>query len=195
MSLAKSSDFISEDQYLKGELNSEIRHEYVDGNVYAMAGAGKNHRRLTGNIFSLFHAHLQGNPCEASMGDARVKVASSYFYPDVVIDCDESTQDSDSLYAQQPTIVIEVLSRTTRHLDRGAKLLSYINIPSLQEYVLVEQEFASIDVLRKSDGWVPRNYALGDDIHFESVDLTVSVEAIYQSVVNQDMAEFFAGKG
>jgi Uma2 family endonuclease len=113
----------------------------------------------------------------------------------VVIDCDESTQDSDSLYAQQPTIVIEVLSRTTRHLDRGAKLLSYINIPSLQEYVLVEQEFASIDVLRKSDGWVPRNYALGDDIHFESVDLTVSVEAIYQSVVNQDMAEFLAGKG
>jgi Uma2 family endonuclease len=193
MSVARNHDTISEQDYLQGEDKSEIRHEYVNGYVYAMAGASKNHRILSGNVFSLLHQHLQNRPCEPNMADARVKAASSYLYPDVVVDCDENSP-SDSVYAEQPKIIVEVISRSTRHRDRGDKLLAYINIPSLEEYVLIEQEFVSIDVLKKSDGWVPRHYALGDDIHFESIDLTLSVEAIYHRVDNQDVAEFLQSK-
>ncbi|MFT5161454.1 MAG: Uma2 family endonuclease [Alteromonadaceae bacterium] len=191
MSTAKKTETpIDEAQYLAAELNSDIKHEYIDGNVYAMSGASKNHRTLCGNIFSLLHNYLKDKPCKPSW-DARVKAAANYFYPDIVVDCDEQST-ADSLYAQQPKIIVEVLSRTTRHMDRGAKLLSYINIPSLQEYVLVEQEFASIDVLRRSDGWVSRHYTLGESIYFESIDLHVSVDAIYHSVDNEDVTEFLA---
>lgn len=190
MPIASKQVFIDEAQYLKAELTSEIKHEYLDGHVYAMSGAGKNHRILSGNIFSLLHNHLKDKPCEPSW-DARVKAAKNYFYPDVVVDCDENSS-SDSLYAQEPRIIVEVLSRTTRHMDRGAKLLSYINLPSLQEYVLVEQEFASIDVLKRTDGWVSRHYALGDTIDFESINLSLSVEEIYHRVDNEDMTEFLA---
>jgi Uma2 family endonuclease len=192
MSVAKKENTTTETEYLTEEQLSEIKHEYVDGHIYAMSGASKNHRILCGNIFSLLHQHLKNGPCEPSW-DARVKTASNYFYPDVVVDCDDSS-DSSSLYAEQPKIIIEVLSRSTRHMDRGAKLLSYIKMPSMQEYVLVEQEFASIDVLRRSDGWVSRHYALGDTIHLESIGLDLSVEEIYHRINNEDVAEFLAGR-
>ena len=181
---------ISESQYLADEAGRDLKHEYIDGHVYAMSGASRNHRILCGNFFSLLHAHLQDNPCEPSW-DARVKAAGNYFYPDMVVDCDEDA-DADSLYAQKPRLIVEVISRSTRHMDKGAKLLSYINIPTLEEYVLVEQEFVSIEVLRKKDNWVPRHYALGDSIHFDSIDCTLTVEAIYHRVDNQDINEFVA---
>ena len=186
------NEVVSVEQYLKDELNSDIRHEYIDGYVYAMSGAKKNHRRLSGNIFNQFCNHLQTGPCESSISDARVKVGTNYFYPDVVVDCEDS--DDNSMYANNPTIIVEVLSRSTRHTDKGVKLLSYINMPHLQEYVLIEQEYASVEVLRKSDGWVPRHYSLGDEIHFESIELTISVEAIYHRVNNKDIVEFFENK-
>ena len=186
------NDRVCVEQYLEDELNSEIRHEYIDGYVYAMSGANKNQRRLSVNVGSLFHNHLQTGPCEASIADARVKVGTNYFYPDVVVDCDDS--DDNSMYANKPTIIVEVLSRSTRHTDKGVKLLSYINMPHLQEYVLIEQEYASVEVLRKSDGWVPRHYSLGDEIHFESIELTISVEDIYHRVNNKDVVEYFENK-
>jgi Uma2 family endonuclease len=192
VSIAKSHDFISVEQYLEDELNSEIRHEYRDGYVYAMSGASKNHRRLSVNVVTMFHSHLQSGPCEASIADARVKTGSSYFYPDVVVDCDDS--DDNSTYAKKPTIIVEVLSRSTRHTDKGVKLLSYINMPHLEEYVLIEQEYASVEVFRKSDGWVPRHYSLGDEIQFESIELLMSVEDIYHRVSNKDVVEFFENK-
>ena len=190
MPIARKAQTIDETEYLTTELNSEIKHEYVNGYVYPMSGASKNHRILSGNIFSLLHTYLKDKPCEPSW-DARVSIASNYFYPDVVVDCDDESP-SDSLYAKNPKIIVEVLSRSTRHMDKGTKLLSYINIPSLEEYVLVEQEFASIEALRRTDGWVSRHYTLGDTIHFESIDLNLSVEEIYQRVDNEDMTEFLA---
>ena len=192
MPIAQTDNLVNENQYLADEENHELKHEYINGYVHAMSGASKNHRTLCGNIFTSLHTHLQNNPCEPSW-DARVKAASNYFYPDVVVDCDEDSS-ADSLYAQKSKIIVEVISRSTRHKDRGAKLLSYINIASLEEYVMVEQEFVSIEVLRKTDGWVPRHYTLGDTIHFESIDCTLSVEQIYHRVDNQDMTEFLAAK-
>lgn len=192
MPIAQSDNAISESQYLADEESHDFKNEYIDGYIHAMSGASLNHRTICGNMFTLLHAHLQGNPCQPSW-DARVKAVGNYFYPDLVVDCDEDTP-ADSLYAQKPRFIVEVISRSTRHKDRGAKLLSYINIPSMEEYVMIEQEFVSIEVLRKKDGWVPRHYTLGDCIHFESIDCTLSVEEIYHRVDNEDMTEFLANR-
>jgi Uma2 family endonuclease len=83
-----------------------------------------------------------------------------------------------------------VLSKATRKTDETVKLLSYINILSLQEYVLIEQDFVDIQVLRRREAWLPRHYFLGDEMTFESINLTLPVEEIYSRVQNEDMLEF-----
>jgi Uma2 family endonuclease len=86
------------------------------------------------------------------------------------------------------------LSKSTRRIDETTKRFNYINIPTLQEYVLIEQDFVDIEVVRRSEGWQPKHYFLGDEVTFESIGLTLPVEEIYQRVKNQDMAEFLAEK-
>ncbi|MFT4926584.1 MAG: Uma2 family endonuclease, partial [Phenylobacterium sp.] len=85
---------------------------------------------------------------------------------------------------------VEVLSKTTHQTDRTIKRLSYINLPSLLEYVLIEQDFVDIEVMKKSDGWKSSHYFLGDKVYFESIDLTLSVEEIYHRVHNDNMQAF-----
>jgi Uma2 family endonuclease len=188
----KNTDLISVEDYLKGELTSDIKHELIDGCVYAMAGASANHERISVNILSEFRNHLKNSPCEPFGSDMKLRINANFFYPDVMVDClfDNSTP----YFTQTPIIIVEVLSKSTRKKDTTLKLLSYINIPSLKEYVLIEQNFVDIEVLRRSEGWLPKHYFLGDEITFESIGLTLSVEDIYHRVQNDDMAEFLTNK-
>jgi Uma2 family endonuclease len=188
----KNTDLISVEDYLKGELTSDIKHELIDGCVYAMAGASANHERISVNILSEFRNHLKNSPCEPFGSDMKLRINANFFYPDVMVDClfDNSTP----YFTQIPIIIVEVLSKSTRKKDTTLKLLSYINIPSLKEYVLIEQNFVDIEVLRRSEGWLPKHYFLGDEITFESIGLTLSVEDIYHRVQNDDMAEFLTNK-
>ena len=87
-----------------------------------------------------------------------------------------------------------MLSKSTRRIDETSKRFAYINIPSLQEYVLIEQDIVDIEVIRRSEGWISKHYYLGDEVTFESIDLSLSVEEIYQRVNNEDMLEFLAQK-
>lgn len=183
---------VSEQNYLMGELNSPIKHEYIDGVVYAMSGASAAHNRLAGNIYLAFANHLKGNPCQPYTSDMKVKVGSKYFYPDVLVDCTDL--DDNSYFSEQPSIIVEVLSKSTRQLDKTTKLDSYIQIPTLQEYVLIEQEYAEIAVLRRATGWRAEYYFLGDTITLNSIDLTISVEDIYQRVKNSDMLQWLERK-
>jgi len=89
-----------------------------------------------------------------------------------------------------PVLIVEVLSRSTRRFDKTEKRAEYLTLPSLQEYILIEQDFAEVEVQRRSNQWRSEYYYLGQDIHFESVDVTVSVEAIYQRVDNKDVEVF-----
>lgn len=188
----KKADFITAEQYLKDELVREIRHEYVDGQIYARNGESRNHGRVCMNIIMLFGNHLHNAICEVFTAQMKVKTPTGqYRYPDIVVTCDNDFID-DNYATQTPTMLVEVLSRSTRRIDEKAKQLAYINIPTLKEYVLIEQDIADIRVLRKSDDWRATHYFLGEDIHFESIDLTVSVAEIYQRVENQDVAEFLA---
>jgi len=193
MATALKINYVTKTEYLELEENSDSKHEYIDGQVIAMSGASSSHRRISGNIFTQISNHLHDHPCVPSTCDARVASKDDYYYPDIVVDCNEN-EDSTSLYAEKPVLIIEVFSKSTKHLDKGRKLLEYINIPSMIEYVMVEQNSASIDVLRKSEGWIPRNYIIGENIHFESIDLLLSVEEIYHRVKNEDMIEFLKTK-
>jgi Uma2 family endonuclease len=187
MSMAKVA-MVSEEQYLAEERSREIKHELIDGQVYAMAGASMNHVRISGNIFAEFRSHLKGSKCQVAASDMQVKVGSNYFYPDVVVDCD--FDESQPYVTHQPVIIVEVLSKTTRRKDQTTKRLRYINLPSLIEYVLIDQGIVDIEVMRKSDDWRSSRYFLGDTITFESIDLDLSVAEIYDSVHNEDMLEY-----
>lgn len=191
MKTIKDADLISVEDYLKGELVSDIKHELIDGHVYAMADASANHERISGNICRKFGNHLENSPCEPFGSDMKLKIDSNFFYPDVIVDC--NFDDSEPYYAQTPIIIVEVLSKSTRKTDETIKLMSYINIPSLQEYVLIQQDFVDVQVIRRSEGWLPKHYFLGDEISFESIGLTLSVEDIYHRVQNDDMLEFLNG--
>jgi Uma2 family endonuclease len=188
----KTTDLISVEDYLAGELNSDIKHELIDGTIYAMAGASANHERISVNVLAEFRNHLKNQPCEPFGSDMKLRINANFFYPDVMVDC--HFDNSEPYFTQTPIIIVEVLSRSTRKKDTTLKLLSYINIPSLQEYVLIEQDFVDVQVFRRSEGWLVRHYFLGDDITFESIGLTLSVEDIYHRVQNDDMVEFLANK-
>ena len=190
LTLKQQSEWISEEAYLQNELVSEIKHEYIDGAVYAMAGASKNHQRITGNILGELWTHLKNKPCEPFSSDIKVKVGSKFFYPDVMVVCKD---DSDSAYyTKNPVIIVEVLSKSTRRMDKTAKKFAYQTLSTLQEYVLVEQDFVDVEVCRRSEGWVSQHYFMGDNVTFESVGLTLSVADIYERVENDDVNSFVA---
>jgi len=199
MSLAKNSDNkISEQEYLAGELISEVKHEYIDGTVFAMAGASENHGLISGNILSGLKSDLKQkkSPCDVFSSDMKIKISeqsSNFFYPDIVVICDKH-EDDDKYYKHAPIIIIEVLSDTTRKYDKGSKKLSYFNIPSLQEYVIIEQDYAEVEVFRKSEDWKSSIYFLGDEVTFQSINITLSVEDIYYHVDNNDMNQFLKEK-
>ncbi len=184
------NDFISERDYLDGEKISEIKHEYIDGDVYAMAGASKNHQRLIFNVCGELYRHLKNTPCEAFSSDIKLRAdkGGKYFYPDVMVVC--SNDEKDDYYTESPRIIVEVLSNSTRKYDRTLKRQIYQRIPSLEEYVLIEQDRVEIEVCRKSEGWQSRFYYIDDNITFTSIDLTLPVLDIYSRVENDEMRAF-----
>lgn len=186
-SAAEKLDYITVEDYLAGEEISEIKHEYVEGLVYAMAGAKVNHNRIVRNVSASLWEHLRNQPCEPLSGDMLVKTLGKRFrYPDVVVICEDDPSE-DERFRESPILIIEVLSKSTRKKDKGEKRLEYLAIPSLLEYVLIEQDFAEVEVQRRSAGWQSSYYFLGDEVTLESVNATLSVEAIYERVTNEDM--------
>lgn len=190
MATAQKPAFISEEDYLDGEKVSDIKHEYIDGQVYAMSGAHANHNRIAGNVYRKMGNHLEGKPCQPYTSDMKVKVGSKYFYPDVMVDCG----DVDGYFTETPVILVEVLSKSTRRTDKTLKLMAYSQIDSLQEYVLIEQDFVEVEVVRRSTGWRPERFYLGDEVTLAAIGLTLSVEEIYERVQNADMAEWLQAK-
>lgn len=186
MGLAIQNDYLSVIAYLQGERSSEIRHEYVDGVVYAMAGASVNHNQITANMLTSLMIHLKGKECRPFSSDLLVKTGKErYRYPDVVVVCNEQFLDDYSTDA--PVLIVEVLSKGTRQRDRQEKRLEYLQLPSLMEYMLIEQDTVEVEVFRRSQGWQPSYYYWGDTIELESVNLSLSVTEIYERVRNEDL--------
>ncbi|MBK6758819.1 MAG: Uma2 family endonuclease [Moraxellaceae bacterium] len=180
--------FISEAEYLAGEKIAEIKHEYIDGEVFAMAGASASHNRISLNVARKFGNHLEGKPCQPYISDMKVNVGTKYFYPDVLVDC--SGLNDDSHVTQSPTLIVEVLSKSTRRTDETIKRIAYTQINTLLEYVLIEQDFVDIEVIRRRNGWQSEHFYLGDSVTFEAIGLTLMVEEVYARVNNPELVEW-----
>lgn len=188
MALQRAPSFITEQEYLQGEPLADTRHEYIDGEVYAMAGASRNHNAIVSNCVRAFTNHLVDDPCMTFSSEIKVKADSCFFYPDVLVVCGED--QGDDYYTEQPTLIVEVLSKTTRRFDKTLKFEAYKRLPSLQEYVLIEQDHVEIQVCRREQNWFPEHYFLGDEVVFQSIGLTVSVVELYHRVNNEDMRDY-----
>lgn len=173
-------------EYLEFEKTSEIRHEYIDGEIYAMAGASKNHNLISGNLYMMFRRALRGTDCKTFIADVRVKLQEGhkYFYPDLVVTCDP-TDDSDELFVKNPKLIIEVLSPSTKGFDRRNKFEFYQTIPALQTYLLIDAEKYRVDCFRRQteDIWTVQFYQGIEAIaHLESPDIDTPLAEIYEGV-------------
>jgi Uma2 family endonuclease len=173
------------EEYLVWESTQEVRHEYCNGEVIAMAGGTRNHNRISGNCFKLLDNALADRQCEVYISDVKVQVEprKKYFYPDVIVTCDERDRTEPQLILF-PCLIIEVLSPSTEAYDRGFKFSQYRKSESLQEYVLVQVEQAMVEVFqRNQEGqWVLFEYGLGDRIFLKSINVEIAVNDLYRQV-------------
>lgn len=174
--------YISPEEYLLGENDraDNTRYEYVNGQVYAMVGASRNHNRITGGLFNRLYNHLQGSPCEIFQTDMKVGIQTKhedrFYYPDIQVSCEEET---DKYYNSSPCLIVEVLSDSTARTDRTEKLAAYQLLPSLQEYILCSQDFPAIEIYRKSTNWKVEWYTGEQSFTLESVGLKIEVNDLY----------------
>ena len=171
--------------YLAAERVSEVRHEFVNGRVYAMAGGTPEHGRLAANVARLVGNALLGKPCATFSSDVRVRILATgrSTYPDASVVCgkiERAPDDQDAI--TNPVVIFEVLSDSTEAGDRGDKFAHYRRLPSLREYVLISQSSARIEVYRHTnDGdWVLREANRGEAARIESLDLSLSVDEVYR---------------
>lgn len=142
---------ISVEEYLLMEAKSSTKHEYLNGQIFAMTGGTLRHNVISSNIFSLLNSFLRGTPCRAYMGDVKVRIeeVNCFYYPDVLVACGEA--DDTKVYVESPVLIVEVLSPSTAQSDRREKLVNYRLLPSLKEYIIVHQRRKRIQVFTKND--------------------------------------------
>jgi|694.fasta_scaffold52556_3 Uma2 family endonuclease len=186
----RPSNWISPEDYIAGELTSEVRHEYFAGEVVAMdaeptgmGGASLAHNVITGNIFADLHVKLRGKSCQPFINDMKAHIQKKeddwFYYPDVMVNCDPAGQQK--YYCDTPSVIVEVMSPTTERIDRREKLMAYELIPSLHTYVLVSQERREVTIHRRTgDDWtterLPEN---GDALRIPELEFEMTLDAIY----------------
>ncbi len=185
MSTATSTTpWISPEEYLRGELLSEIRHEYFAGEVFAMAGASVDHNFVAGNIFAALHAHLTGKKCAPFMNDMKAHIHSEgddwFYYPDVMVNCEPAGQHK--YYCDTPSVIVEVRSPSTETTDRREKRLPYEKIAALHTYVLVAQDRRELLIFRRKPGGGSSREVLpdaGDALRVPELEFVLPLDAIY----------------
>ncbi|MDM8525599.1 Uma2 family endonuclease [Desulfococcaceae bacterium HSG8] len=169
------------DEYLLSEEHSVAKNEFVNGKIYAMAGAKKNHVKITGNISYNLMGHLLNSPCDVFSTDMKLKAGYDCYYPDVFVTCEP---EDDDLVLEKAILIAEVLSDSTESFDKGIKLQNYFQIPTLQEYLLVSQNKIEVWIYRRvGKKWELEILNNGDDeLELTSVGLTVPVRNFYAKV-------------
>jgi Uma2 family endonuclease len=186
MTAAPKWERVSVEAYLAGELRSEVKHEYLNGVLYAMAGARLTHNRIASNVLAKLDARLTGHSCQAFNSDTKVRIRigtqTRFYYPDVSVVCRPNPPDES--YLDEPVLITEVISRRTRRTDEGEKKDAYQTIPSLKVYMLVEQDQPLVTVHRRTDGGFVREVYVGLDavIPLPELDTQLPLAEIYSRV-------------
>jgi Uma2 family endonuclease len=180
--LATDPLYISPADYLAAEEVSPIRHEYRDGEVFAMTGGTRNHNAIIGNLLVALKTQLRGSGCRVFLVGMKLRIEASnaFYYPDVVVTCDDRDRPNNEQYISYPRLIIEVLSPSAARFDRTAKFADYRTIPSLTEYVLVSTDCQAIELFQKSDRgeWQLANPS--DPMQLMSVNVSIAIAEIYE---------------
>lgn len=175
----------SPEDYLHWESEQLEKHEYIDGEIFAMGGARRQHVTACLSIAATLKTYLKGGPCRAYMADMKLLVtaANAYFYPDVVVTCDARDHKADQ-FLEHPKLIVEVLSNTTAAYDRGNKFAAYRLIPSLQEYLLVDIDARRADCFRldASGHWVLYDYKGDEIVELASIGFTTPLTALFEDL-------------
>ena len=184
MGIPDTQQSISVEEYIKGEQQSEVRHEYIGEQVYAMSGGSEAHNAICLNLASAIRQHVRGKPCKVFMADMKLRLNIAeddvFYYPDLLVTCDPD--DREKYFKTRPVAIVEVLSPSTERLDRREKFLSYIALPTLKEYVLVDQEKMAVTLFRRETAWKPEHLAEGDSLRLTSIDFEQTLADVYEDV-------------
>ena len=183
--VAENLVFSTED-YLAWEELQEEKHEYVNGEIFAMGGARGEHVIVSLNIASILKQYLRGKSCQTYMSDMKVHVESldAFYYPDVVVSCSKNDYQAEQILSS-PRLIVEVLSDSTEAYDRGDKFASYRQITSLNEYVLVNIKARTVECFRRTadNDWLLHVYANDDVCVFKSLDVSAEMSVIFEDIV------------
>jgi Uma2 family endonuclease len=174
-------------EYLAGEQHSPIRHEFINGEIYAMAGESKAHNTIALNLALQLRQHLRNKPpCRVFIENIKtwIKTADEerYYYPDLQVSCNTSSLQEH--YETAPCVIIEILSPSTERYDRADKFYAYRKLPNLQEYVLIAQDTARVEVYRRSTQWELEIYTdMTAAVYLESIELEIAIAMIYEGIV------------
>lgn len=186
MTTSKSHAYFEPTEYLEIERISAIKHEYLQGQIVAMAGVSKSHVIITGNLSALLVNHLRASGCISYAADMKVRLPelNLFYYPDLSITCDDRDRISNQDFILHPKLIVEVLSDSTEAFDRGDKFSDYKSIVELEEYVLVHQRQVLVEGFqRKSDNlWVPQIYREDEIVEFSSIEFTCAIADLYDNV-------------
>ena len=176
---------LTPEDYFAWEEKQLEKHEYIDGQVYAMSGGSVNHSRIAVRLTTLFSNHLENSSCETGNSDLRVNIAGTknYTHPDVSVTCDDRDKTT-TQYITYPCLIVEVLSPSTEAYDRGGKFRMYRNNPVLQDYLLVSSTSIEMDLYHKKDTgeWLIINYKEDDTIELKSINLSFAIEQVYRNL-------------
>ena len=180
--------FMSWDDYLAFEEQSPHRHEYVNGAVYAMSGASLAHNQIAQELVVAFRSHLRGGPCRPFFLEAKLEMRAGsdriMYYPDVMVSC--RPEDRTGQVVRNPKLVVEILSKSTQHIDRREKTMTYQRVDSIEEYVLIAQNQPRVIVHRRAEDWRPVLYSAMDaSVEFRSIGLRMSLEQIYEGSLSE----------
>lgn len=190
MSAALKWNLVSVKDYLEDELISPIKHEYIGGVVYAMAGARNSHNIIKDNTHVSLGGRLHGRPCRPHGSDTKVRIYMPrhmrFYYPDVQVVCDPNPMHDS--FQDHPVAIFEVFSRSTRRIDEGEKKDAYLTIPSLKVYAMIEQETAAVIVFRRAaDGFVREIYeGLDAVLPLAEIETELPLAEIYDGIEFSD---------
>jgi Uma2 family endonuclease len=181
-----NSPQLTPEEYFAWEEKQLQKHEYIDGQVYAMSGGSVNHGRIAIRFTAMFDTHLENSGCITGNSDIKINIVESknYTYPDASVTCDDRDKTTPQ-YFTYPCLIVEVLSSSTEAYDRGGKFRIYRNNPVLKDYLLVSSTTIEIDLYHKNDTgeWVIINYKEGDTVELKSINLSFEIEQVYRSLV------------
>lgn len=173
------------EEYLLWELDQDLRYEYINGEVFAMTGGTIPHNDIALNLYTALRPHLRPRGCRVNVSDVKVRVTSKspYFYPDLIVSCDRQDLNAHK-FIQNPKLIVEVLSPSTSSKDRGEKFRYYLEMPTLQEYLLIDSEKISVERYCRGEGrmWLYYPYTTGDIITLSSIEFELPIELLYEGV-------------